>query len=127
MPSSGSTVAAQSGRLRLLVINVAGASVVRNDFSDPQRRKRRCDRQAATIKGDVGQYIKEGNNVTSAKQLKTAIESGKGTIGVNASFVVVKTPNIPSIKWYGISLLNNFEYEESGIRVRRAFDGVQVN
>ena len=90
-------LAAQSGRLLLLVINVAGASVVRNDFSDPQGRERGCDRQAATIKGDVGRYIKEGNNVTSAKQLKTAIESGKGTIGVNASFVVVKRPNIPSI------------------------------
>ena len=101
---------------------MAGVSVVRNDFSDPQGGKRVCDRQAATIIGDVGRYINEGNDVTSPKQLKTAIGSGKGTIGVNASYVAVKTPNIPLIKWDGISLLNNFERDESGIITWRAFD-----
>ena len=38
----------------------------RNDFSDPQGGKGVCDRKAATIKGDVGRYVNEGNNVINA-------------------------------------------------------------
>lgn len=33
--------------------DVAGVTVVRNDFSDPQGGKGMCNRQAATIKGNV--------------------------------------------------------------------------
>ena len=50
--------------------------VERNNFSDPQGGKGVCDRQAATIKGDVGRYVNKGHDVTTAVQLKTAIESG---------------------------------------------------
>ncbi|CAH3156177.1 unnamed protein product, partial [Pocillopora meandrina] len=41
----------------------------RNDFSDPQGGKGICDRQAATIKGDIGRYVNEGSDVTTAIQL----------------------------------------------------------
>ena len=102
--------------------DTAGVVVIRNDFSDPQGGKGVCDRQAATIKGDVGRYVNEGNNVVTAKWLKTAIESGQGTTGLKASYVAVKTSSTSSIKWDGISLLNNFEYEEGGIRAWRAFN-----
>ena len=34
--------------------DAAGVAVIRNDFSDPQGGKGVCDRQAATIKGDIG-------------------------------------------------------------------------
>ena len=64
--------------------DTAGVVVIRNDFSDPQGGKGVCDRQAATIKGDVGRYVNEGNDVVTAKQLKTAIESGQGTTGLKA-------------------------------------------
>ena len=96
--------------------------VIRNDVSDPQGGKGVCDRQAASIKGDDGRYVNEGNDVITAKQLKTAIESGQGTVGVKVSYVAVRTSSTSSIKWDGISLLNNFEYEESGIRAWRAFN-----
>ena len=101
--------------------DVAGVAVVRNDFSDPQGGKGVCDRQAATIKGNVGKYVNEGIDVVSAKQLKTAVESGQGNT-VKASYVAVKTSSTPSIKWDGISLLNNFEYEETGVRAWRVFN-----
>ena len=101
--------------------DVAGVAVIRNDFSDPQGGKRVCDRQAATIKGNVGRYVNEGNDVVNAKQLKTAIESGQGNT-VKASYVAVKTSSTPSIKWDGISLLNNFKYKETGVRAWRAFN-----
>ena len=105
-----------------LASDAAGVAVLRNDFSDPQGGKGVCDRKAATIKGDVGRYVNEGNDVINALQFKTAIESGQGTAGVKASYVAAKPRSTSYIKWDGISLLNNFEYEETGVRVWRAFN-----
>lgn len=75
-----------------------------------------------TIKGDIGRYVHKGNNVLNGQQLKTAIEFGQGTTGVKASYVAVNTSRTASIKWDGISLLNNFQNEENGVRVWRAFN-----
>ena len=102
--------------------DATGVAVIRNDFSDPQGDKGVCDRQAATIKGDIGRYVNEGNDVMNGEQLKTAIESGQGTTGVKASYVAANTSRTPSVKWDGISLLNNFQYEEKGVRAWRAFN-----
>ena len=81
---------------------------MRNDFSDPQGGKGMCDRQAATIKGNVGRYINEGHDVTTAIELKTAIESGPGSC-TKASYVALNPSTTPNVKWDGISLLNNFK------------------
>ena len=105
--------------------DAAGVPIIRNDFSDPQGGKGVCDRQAATIKGDIGRYVNEGNDVMNSELLKTAIESGQGTTGVKASYVAAKTSRTTSVKWDGISLLNNFQYEESGVRAWRAFNHSQ--
>ena len=102
--------------------DVAGVDVVRNDFSDPQGGKGICDRKAANIKGGVGRFLNEGHDVTNALELKAAIESGQETTGVEASYVAIKASSTPNIKWDGISLLNNFEYEANGIRAWRAFN-----
>ena len=45
--------------------DIAGVAVERNDFSDPQGGKGMCNRQAATIKGDIGRYVNEGNDLSS--------------------------------------------------------------
>ncbi|XP_020613523.1 uncharacterized protein LOC110051794 isoform X2 [Orbicella faveolata] len=105
-----------------LADDAVGVAVLRNDFSDPQGGKGICDRKAATIKGDIGRYVNEGYDVINALQLKTAIESGQGTTGVNASYVAAKLSSTFNINWDGISLLNNFEYDETGVRVWRAFN-----
>ena len=104
-----------------LVGDIAGVLVKRNDFSDPQGGKGVCDRQAATIKGDVGRHVNEGHDVTKAVELKAAIESGPESC-VKASYVSLNTTITPPVKWEGVSLLNNFKYEESGIRAWRAFN-----
>lgn len=80
-----------------------------------------CDCQAGTIKGDVGIYVKEGPDVKTTAQLKTAMESGLQSC-VKASYVSLNTSTTPPVKWEGISLLNNFKYEESGKRAWRAFN-----
>ena len=92
-----------------------------NDFYDPQGGKEVCDRQAATIKRDVGRHINEGHDVTIAVELKTAIESSPESC-VMASYVSLNTSVTPPVKWEGVSLLNNFKYEESRIRAWRAFN-----
>ena len=81
--------------------DAVGVAVVRNDFLDPQGGKGVCDRKATTIKGDVGRYVNEGNDVINALQLKTATESGQGTTGVKASYVAAQpssTFNIRELK-----------------------------
>ena len=80
-----------------------------------------CDRQAATIKGNVERYINEGHDVITAIELKIAIESGPGSCP-KASYVALNPSTTPNVKWDGISLLNNFNYKESGIRAWRAFN-----
>ena len=101
--------------------DIAGVLVEQNDFSDPPRGKEVCNHQAATIKGDVGRYVNEGHDVTTAVQLKTAIESGPQSCA-KASYVSLNTSTTTPIKWEGVSLLNNFKYEENGIRAWRAFN-----
>ena len=91
--------------------------MVRNDFSYPQGGKGVCDCRAATIEEDTGKNINEGNDVINALPLKTAIESGQGTTGVKVSYVAAKSSITFNIKWDGISLLNNLEYDETGVRV----------
>ena len=101
--------------------DIAGVVVERNDFSDPQGGKGVCDRQAANIKGDVRIHINEGHDVTTAVELKTAIESSPESC-VKASYVSLNTSVTPPVKWEGVSLLNNFKSEESGILAWRAFN-----
>ena len=59
--------------------------------------------------------------MTTALQLKTAIESGPHSY-VKASYVSLNTSITPPVKWEGVGLLNNFEYEQSRIRAWRAFN-----
>ena len=40
---------------------------------------------------------------------------------MKASYVAAKPSSTFNIKWDGISLLNNFEYDESALQVWRAF------
>lgn len=53
--------------------------------------------------------------MTTAVELKTAIESGPESCA-KAIYVSLNTSITPPVKCEGVSLLNNFKYEESGIR-----------
>jgi len=48
--------------------------------------------------------------------------NGQGTTGVKASYVAAEPLSTFNIKWDGTSLLNNFEYDETGVEVWRAFN-----
>jgi hypothetical protein len=95
---------------------------LRVDFSDPQGGKGSCDRQAATIKNHVKAYVNSGNDVESAEQMQTAIESSNGVTGVRA--VLCDPPSIPKsepLKWDGVSYINNIEYSKDCMKVKREY------
>ena len=88
---------------------------------DPQGGKGAADRKAAQIKCHIKAHINQGNSVTTAKELESAILSQGGIKGVRVA-VVDTTPNqAVSHKLTGISKLNNFTFSDEGLKVQRAY------
>lgn len=107
----------------------AGVKAERFDFSDPQGGKGEADRQAATIKGHIDVYLNEGHDMNNAVEMKRAIESNAGIPGVRVKYVKIPQSSTDKmmVKWNGISTLNNFQFEPSGIRVCKAIRLVPGN
>jgi len=61
--------------------------------------------------------VRKRRQCINALQLETALESGQATTGVNGSYVAANLSSTFHIQWNGIMLLNNFENDESGVRV----------
>lgn len=103
-----------------------GIKVERVDFSDPQGGKGPCDRKAATIKAHVRRFLNEGNDITTAEDLRDAILSHGGVHGVRVALVDAKELRVLSSqdKWEGINSLNNFYYKDDGseVTVWRAYE-----
>ncbi|XP_078348424.1 uncharacterized protein LOC144633421 [Oculina patagonica] len=97
-------------------------NVLRYDFSEPQSGKDICDRKTAPMKAHIRRWVNEKHDVICAEDMKTALESHGGLKGVRAAVVKVNTSReINANKLPGISILNNFSFEEDGVRVWRAF------
>ncbi|CAC5388664.1 unnamed protein product [Mytilus coruscus] len=98
--------------------------IVAYNFCEAQDGKGACDRTAATLKAGIRRYINQGNDVTSASQMKKAIESTVKNVKYFVKVVDSKTAvkekscliNIPAI-----SSLNNFLFLDEGIKVWRHF------
>jgi len=87
-----------------------------NDFSDPQGGKGTSDRFAATCKSYIRIFISEGNDVTTAHQLKDALLSHGRRDGLR----VVSKETIEDLvegsrKIPTISKLNNFAFHGDSI------------
>ena len=68
--------------------------------------------------------MNEGHDVQNAQELKIAILSNGGVTGVrvavvDASFAACE---LPQVKFYGVSTLNNFEFSSDTLTVWRAFE-----
>lgn len=101
----------------------SGINIARIDFSDPQGGKGAADRLAATCKAHVRRYVNEGNDVTTAEQLKEAITSYGGVQGVKVAAMenIDETLEMPQ-KIPGISKLNNFAFEtNTSLRTWQAY------
>ena len=99
-----------------------GVNIKRLDFSDPQGGKGPCDRKAATIKSHMRIHLNSGNDIETPAQMVDAILSSGGVPAVNITLCEsITVPNMPLLKVEGVSLLNNVEYNDDGIRVWKAY------
>ena len=104
--------------------NRTGITVKRYDFSDPQSGKDICDRKIAPMKAHIRRYVNEKHDVLTAEDMKRALESHGGTKGCRVAVAEVNLSNEnkkASKGIDGISLLNNFAFEQDGIRAWKAY------
>ena len=102
----------------------AGVNLIRYDFSEPQAGKDICDRKTAPMKAHIRRFVNEDNDVTTGEELKKALESHGGLRGCRVAVVEIdpskdlhEANKIPDI-----SLLYDFKFEDSGIRVWKAYN-----
>lgn len=99
-----------------------GISVQNYDFSEPQMGKDICDRIKCPLKSSVRRYCNEGNDILIAQDMHTALNCRpvKGTTpSVNEVNASVNQFSITKIECF--SSYHNFQYEEGGIRVWKAY------
>ena len=111
-----------------MISSSTGIEIKRIDFSDPQGGKGAADRLAATCENHVRTFIKEGNDVANAEQLKSALLShgggGGGVEGVRVA--VMQSVEEEAVvddnrKITGINKLNNFEFKDEILVAWRAY------
>ncbi|XP_067040180.1 uncharacterized protein [Acropora muricata] len=97
-------------------------TIKRLDFSDPQGGKGCCDRKVATVKSHIRIHLNSGNDVETAVQMKDVILLSRGVLAVAVTLCEAFKPSkLTLLKIDGISFLNNMEYENDRIRVRKAY------
>lgn len=101
-----------------------GVRPARYDFSEPQAGKDICDRKTAAMKAHIKRWVNERHDVVTAEDMKAALESHGSIKGCRAAVVEVDTTRVRNkdSKIPGISVLNNFQYENGGIRVWKAYN-----
>ena len=89
-----------------------GVVIERYDFSDPQSRKDVCDRRIASMKTDIRRWVNEGHDVTTAREMKAALESHGGVRGCRCAVVEINKTQLNARvkKIPGISLLKMVSY-----------------
>ena len=100
-----------------------GVEFKRYDFSDPQSGKDVCDRRIASMKTHMRRWVNEGHDITTAEEMKIALESHEGVRGCRFAVVEIdkSTQNSQVKKIPGISFLNNFMFFDDGIRAWKAY------
>lgn len=95
-----------------------GVNICRYDFSEAQSGKDICDRRTAPMKIHAKRYGNEGHDITTARELKKALESYGGiqdthvyTAEVDFQQQTLKKCSIPDI-----NMFNNFRFEDDGVR-----------
>ncbi len=66
-------------------------------------------------------YLNAGNDIETAEQMKTAIESSGCIPGVHVCLCGPQPTSDLKVKWDGESLINNVEYKDKEIKVWRAY------
>ncbi|XP_052097915.1 uncharacterized protein LOC127732770 [Mytilus californianus] len=100
-----------------------GIQIKRYDYSEAQSGKSYCDAKIAHMRQKMRIFSAEGHNITTAMQMKEAIDSGAGVKGVYTSVVDVDTTKhqLKTHSWKGVSFITNVEYTSSGIKTWKAY------
>ena len=99
-----------------------GVNIKRLDFSKPQGGKAACDRQASAIKSHMRIHLNAGNDIETPAQMRDAILSCGRVPAVNVVLCeCVEVSCETSAKIKGISLIRNVQFEESGLRIWKAY------
>ena len=99
-------------------------NIHRYDFSDPQGGKDICDRKIAPMKTHINNFVNEKHDVIHAADMRQALVSYGGVRGCRIAVAEVdeRQADTHSMKLEGISSYNNFQWEENGIRVWKAYN-----
>ena len=102
----------------------SGVIPLRYDFSDPRAGKDICDRKTASMKAHIKRWENEKHDVITAENMKEALESHGGLKGCRVAVVQVDTTKSVGVenKIPEIRLLNNFLFEERGVRAWKAYN-----
>ena len=73
------------------------------------------------MKNHVCAFIDEGNDVSTTAQFEKALTSHGGVPGARVSLIQGSFSDKLRVKLSGISKLNNFEFEDEGVLVWRAY------
>jgi len=100
-----------------------GVVIERYDFSDPQSGEEVRDRSIAPMKTHNHRWVNEGHDITTAREMKIALESYGGVRGWRFAVVEIdKTQlNARVKKIPGISLFNKFQFVEEGVLSEKAY------
>ena len=73
------------------------------------------------MKNHVRAFVNEGNDVSTTMQFQEALTSHGGVPGARVTMIQGSFSEKLSMKWPGISKLDNFEFHEEGVRAWRAY------
>ena len=88
----------------------------RFDFSDPQGEKGSCHRKAATIKSHMRTHLNSGHDIETASQMVEFLVSAPVTVSAPQP-----AGKLTTVKWEGVSFINNIAYTKEGLHVWRAY------
>lgn len=93
--------------------------IVSIDFCDPQSGKGQCDRRAAHFKGHFRRKVNSGYNITNSLEVTQSFKNVSNAIALQSEL----TENVqkPTLEIEKISTLNNFQFDEHGIKCWRQY------
>lgn len=97
-------------------------TVIRYDFSEPQHGKDLCDRILCPMKASIRKFCNEGNDITTAAEMRNALKERpvKGTTA-SVNTVNKQAKELEVNKVEGFSAFHNFSFEDDGVRVWKAY------